>query len=67
MSFVVEYILFSILLIGGSFIYYKDWYSQKGFYHYFRVIINIIFGVSLLFFWVVIFDGIIKYIYKHYL
>jgi hypothetical protein len=64
----IEFILFSILLIGGLFIYYKDWYNQKGFYHYFRVIINIIFLGSLVLglLYIVVY-GFIRNIYKHYL
>jgi hypothetical protein len=64
----LEYIFFSMLLIGGLYIYKKDWYSQKGFYHYFRVITNIIFLGSLVLglLYIVVY-GFIRYIYKHYL
>lgn len=64
----LEYILFSILLIGGLYIYKKDWYSQKGFYHYFRVFIHIVLGIFLVGGWLyLVVYGFIKYIYKHYL
>lgn len=65
---IVELILFSILLIGGLYVYKKDLYNQKGFYHYFRLITNIIFLGSLVLglLYIVVY-GFIKYIYKHYL
>jgi hypothetical protein len=62
-----DFILFSILLIIGLYIYKKDWYSQKGFYHYFRVIIHIVLGLFLVggFLYLVVY-GFIRYFYKHF-
>ncbi len=64
----LELILFFVCWIGGFYVYKKDWYNQKGFYHYFRVIINIIFCGSLVLglSYLTIY-GLIRYIIKHYL